>query len=126
MDLNRMTAERAYELWVQRGRPHGSHKEDWYEAERQLTTEQHVVRDTPTMEHRDASLAATFPASDPPASHLPDVPPSNAEDKWAAARSRKQPSPGESKTRPSEPDGNPPKHLRHTVDRTVPSSKGNA
>lgn len=34
----------------------------------------------------DESLQGTFPASDPPASHLPDEPPSNAEAKWAAAR----------------------------------------
>lgn len=34
----------------------------------------------------DESLQETFPASDPPASHLPDEPPSNAEAKWAAAR----------------------------------------
>jgi DUF2934 family protein len=29
-------AELAYELWVARGRPHGSATEDWVEAERQL------------------------------------------------------------------------------------------
>jgi uncharacterized membrane protein len=34
----------------------------------------------------DESLQETFPASDPPASHLPDEPPSNADAKWAAAR----------------------------------------
>ena len=34
----------------------------------------------------DETLEGTFPASDPPASHFPDEPPSNAEDKWAAAR----------------------------------------
>jgi len=34
----------------------------------------------------DDTLADTFPASDPPASHLPDVPPSNAEAKWEAHR----------------------------------------
>ena len=34
----------------------------------------------------DESLQDTFPASDPPASRLPDEPPSNAEAKWAAAR----------------------------------------
>jgi hypothetical protein len=26
----------AYEIWVARGRPHGTDLEDWYEAERQL------------------------------------------------------------------------------------------
>jgi hypothetical protein len=34
----------------------------------------------------DQSVEESFPASDPPASHLPDVPPVNAEAKWAAAR----------------------------------------
>jgi hypothetical protein len=32
-------AMRAYEKWCQRGRPHGSHLQDWYEAERELQTE---------------------------------------------------------------------------------------
>lgn len=26
----------AYQLWIARGRPHGSHDQDWLEAERQL------------------------------------------------------------------------------------------
>ena len=34
----------------------------------------------------DATVEASFPASDPPASRHPDEPPSNADDKWAAAR----------------------------------------
>ena len=34
----------------------------------------------------DLSVDESFPASDPPASRLPDEPPSNAEAKWAAAR----------------------------------------
>lgn len=34
----------------------------------------------------DESINASFPASDPPASRLADVPPANAEAKWAAAR----------------------------------------
>jgi len=44
--------------------------------------------DTPATQHTglDDALADTFPASDPPASHLPDVPPSNAEAKWEAHR----------------------------------------
>lgn len=32
----------------------------------------------------DEALEQSFPASDPPASRLPDVPPSNAEAKWKA------------------------------------------
>jgi len=34
----------------------------------------------------DESVDQSFPASDPPASHLPDEPPANAEAKWRAAR----------------------------------------
>jgi hypothetical protein len=34
----------------------------------------------------DEASEESFPASDPPASHLPDEPPSNAEAKWKAAR----------------------------------------
>lgn len=34
----------------------------------------------------DESIDQSFPASDPPASHLPDEPPVNAEAKWEAAR----------------------------------------
>ncbi len=34
----------------------------------------------------DESLEGTFPASDPPASRIPDEPPSNADEKWRAAR----------------------------------------
>jgi hypothetical protein len=34
----------------------------------------------------DESGEESFPASDPPSSHLPDEPPSNAAAKWAAAR----------------------------------------
>jgi hypothetical protein len=32
-------AMRAYEKWVKRGRPHGSHVQDWLDAERELQTE---------------------------------------------------------------------------------------
>ena len=34
----------------------------------------------------DQTSKDSFPASDPPASHLPDVPPANAADKWRAVR----------------------------------------
>jgi hypothetical protein len=37
----------------------------------------------------DSSLEESFPASDAPASHLPDEPPANAEAKWEAARNSK-------------------------------------
>jgi DUF2892 family protein len=36
----------------------------------------------------DDSVEQTFPASDPPASRLQDVPPANADQKWASASKR--------------------------------------
>ncbi len=79
-------AELAYHLWLARGRPHGSAQTDWFEAERQLGVVADAGRTRATSESEiDASLKETFPASDPPASHLPDIPPSNVRDKWAAA-----------------------------------------
>jgi hypothetical protein len=32
-------AKRAYEKWCKRGCPHGTHQQDWYEAEQELRTE---------------------------------------------------------------------------------------
>ena len=32
-------AMRAYEKWCQRGRPHGTHQQDWLEAEAELKAE---------------------------------------------------------------------------------------
>jgi hypothetical protein len=32
-------AQRAYERWVKRGRPHGTHLQDWLEAEMELKRE---------------------------------------------------------------------------------------
>lgn len=32
-------AMRAYEKWCQRGRPHGTHVQDWLDAERELQAE---------------------------------------------------------------------------------------
>ena len=39
----------------------------------------------------DEALEGSFPASDPPGSRLPDEPPSNAEEMWAAANAGKPP-----------------------------------
>lgn len=33
-------AKRAYDKWVKRGRPDGTHLQDWLEAERELVAEQ--------------------------------------------------------------------------------------
>jgi hypothetical protein len=70
----------AYRLWNARGRPANSANEDWLEAERQLQGKQ-----PSTTQKVDEAAKESFPASDPPASGLPDQPPANAEEKWAAA-----------------------------------------
>ncbi len=44
-------AMRAYEKWVKRGRPHGSHVQDWLDAERELQTEMTRTSST-AMHHR--------------------------------------------------------------------------
>ena len=74
---------RAHELWEKRGRPIGSPDEDWLEAERQLQGK--VYESSSPSKGIDESIKQSFPASDPPASQLPDEPPANAEAKWAAA-----------------------------------------
>ena len=78
----------AYRLWEERGRPEGRAEDDWFAAERQLSggkkAESKAV---------DEAAKESFPASDPPASSLPDKPPANADEKWAAvnaARSRRK------------------------------------
>jgi hypothetical protein len=75
--------ELAYQLWVARGCPAGSAERDWLEAERQLSGTPATPR-AASSAIVDESLKDTYPASDPPASHLPDVPPANAEAKWEA------------------------------------------
>ena len=75
---------RAYELWNARGCADGYAEEDWFQAERELLDEQNpAVTPSPT-QAVDESVQGTFPASDPPASRIPDEPPVNAEEKWAA------------------------------------------
>jgi hypothetical protein len=64
----------AYLMWEECGRPDDQAMQHWLEAERKLQSRA-----------MDESARQSFPASDPPASHVPDVPPSNAGDKWAAA-----------------------------------------
>jgi hypothetical protein len=82
MGSSQSIAELAYELWIGRGRPHGSAEADWLEAERRLAAGgTAATRDAGV----DGSLKETFPASDPVASRIPDLPPSNADDKWSAA-----------------------------------------
>ncbi len=64
----------AHQMWEESGCPHGHADEHWLEAERKLKGRA-----------MDESSRQSFPASDPPASHFPDQPPANAEDKWEAA-----------------------------------------
>ena len=73
--------ELAYRLWVKRGKPIGSAEADWFEAERRLSRGQRTGA-----KKVDEAVKESFPASDPPASGLPDKPPANADAKWAAAK----------------------------------------
>lgn len=76
--------ELAYHLWQQRGHRHGSSEQDWLDAERQLhngaTSGPEPTRpgNGNAQSSVDQALNDSFPASDPPASHLADVPPVNA------------------------------------------------
>jgi hypothetical protein len=69
----RKQRELAYRLWEERGRPEGRADEDWFEAERRLQTDQHRADSAAV----DEAARESFPASDPPSSHLPDKPPVN-------------------------------------------------
>jgi hypothetical protein len=85
--------ELAYRLWQAHGCPEGTAEQDWLDAEKQLqsaprATEQRAPE--PTASNAvDRSSQESFPASDPPANHQPDVPPANADAKWKAAKAAK-------------------------------------
>jgi hypothetical protein len=93
----------AYSLWEQRGKPDGDAQEHWFEAERLLGAGRRTDN-----QRIDESVRESFPASDAPASGLPDKRPANADSKWAAADAAKQPR--KSRVRPRSPtttDGGP-------------------
>ncbi|MGC3982335.1 MAG: DUF2934 domain-containing protein [Steroidobacteraceae bacterium] len=77
--------ELAYSIWEERGRQEGHDLEYWLEAEIKITgTRLTHTSGEQAAKKLDESAKQSFPASDPPASHLPDVPPSNSSAKWAA------------------------------------------
>ena len=65
-------------------------KDQWRGLRRSADIETHGRPGSPLHTARsrsvDEGVNDSFPASDPPASHLPDEVPANAEAKWAAAR----------------------------------------
>jgi hypothetical protein len=82
--------ELAYYLWESDGRRHGSPEQYWLQAEKQLSSGCPPTQ-AATPKAVDDSIKQSFPASDPPASRIPDEPPVNAEAKWeAAAKARKK------------------------------------
>ena len=77
----RKQRELAYRLWEERGRPVGRPDEDWFEAERRLRSDQHETDSAAV----DEAARGSFPASDPPSTHVPDKPPVNVRKRKASA-----------------------------------------
>jgi hypothetical protein len=80
----RKQRELAYRLWEERGRPEGRADEDWFEAGRRLQSDQHRAESAAV----DEAARESFPASDPPSSHLPDKPPVNVKKRKPAVPRR--------------------------------------
>ncbi len=119
---HRSIGELAYRLWQSRGCPEGTAEQDWLDAEKQLRSaagaaeareaDVRAAAATATASNAlDNSLKESFPASDPPASGLPDEPPANADAKWQAAgtaRTRAAARPRRSKSTQDKPRPEPP------------------
>src|SRR5262245_38780912 len=102
--------ELAHRLWEQRGRPHGRSEEDWFAAEKRLSGE-----GTASSRAVDESVKESFPASDAPSSNVPDAPPVNAEEKWAARKKppRRKNATDERARAPAENDRDAPRRRDH-------------
>jgi hypothetical protein len=74
--------ELAYRLWQERGCPIGRPDDDWFEAERRLRTRGHEAESRAV----DEAASESFPASDPPSTHLPDRRPVNTERRRSGRR----------------------------------------
>ena len=59
-------ATRAYEKWCQRGCTHGTHQQDWLEAEAELTTEMLDGKGKQTMQQTTGSRPAQAMAAPAP------------------------------------------------------------
>lgn len=70
MKTSRSSVTLAYELWKVRGYPQVLSEQDWLEAERLAAG---TAEAEPSRSVNDDESIASFPASDPTASHAPDV-----------------------------------------------------
>ncbi len=78
-DLTDEIRDRAHEIWIERGRPHGGEDEYWLEAQAEvLAARAAAVRNAGPDEMRDPPRQwdlvdeqsdASFPASDPPGNY---------------------------------------------------------
>ena len=99
----------AYQLWQERGGSGGSPDDDWFRAEEILSDDHRAALQESALdqvtagagdgiagdgraatEKVDRAVDESFPASDPPAVHVKDEPPSNAGAKWKAAKNSKR------------------------------------